>query len=159
MPLLPEGRDIIRASLEMLDRGERPLVITIGHLTEEQHLAINAWRQKHGLPGLESPEIVMLGRHLHKSRILVDGYLIDDVLDQIESGLSVDSQVIITNKMTALRIPTSRPDRYGNWVRDEAVLELTARRPKAELFSVIPKGDTNSPRKQQKINQEQNPEA
>lgn len=159
MPLLPDGRDIIRASLEMLDRGERPLVVTIGYLTIEQHLAINAGRQKHGLPCLESREIVMLGRHLHESRILVDGYLIDDVLDQIESGLSVDAKVIITNKMTALKMQTPRPDRYGNCVRDEAVLELTARRPKAELFSVIPKGDTNSPRNQQKPDEPQTPEA
>lgn len=159
MPLLPEGRDIIRASLEMFDRGERPLVITIGHLTEEQHLAINAGRQQHGLPSLESREIVMLGKHLHKRRIIDDGYLIDDVLDQIEHGLSPTSRVIMNPKMTGLKNPTPRPDRYGNFVRDQAVLELTARRPKAELFSVIPKGDTNSPRKQQKADQEQNPGA
>jgi hypothetical protein len=48
-------------------------------------------------------------------------------------------------KMTALDSVARREDGYGNMVRDRAVLELTQRKPRAELYSVIPKGDTNKP--------------
>ena len=39
-------------------------------------------------------------------------------------------------------------------VRDEAVLELMARKPRAELFSVIPKGDIPPARFTQKIGEQ-----
>ena len=145
MPLNDDAMDILRASLEMLAQGERPLVVTIGVLTAEQHAAINAYRNKHGLPDLVSPEVVFLGRHLYNSRAVKDGYSIDDILDQIESAMSETAIAIATHKMTALRSTTVRNDRYGNQVIDEAVFELTQRRPKAELYSVIPKGDKNKP--------------
>ena len=145
MPLNNDAKDILRASLEMLAQGERPLVVTIGVLTAEQHAAINAYRNKHGLPDLVSPEVVFLGRHLYNSRAVKDGYSIDDILDQIESAMSETAIAIATHKMTALRSTTVRSDRYGNQVIDEAVFELTQRRPKAELYSVIPKGDKNKP--------------
>lgn len=141
MPLLPYGRDILRANLECLREGGRPLVATIGTLTQPQYDAINAYRTQYGLPPLGSPEVVFLGRHLYNSRVVKDGYTVDDVIDQIESALSETSCVIATHKMTALRNTVPRPDRYGNHVTDEAVFELTQRRPKAELYSVIPKGD------------------
>ena len=60
--------------------------------------------------------------------------------------MSATSMVIATHRMTALKNKTARNDRYGNQVCDEAVFELTLRRPKAELFSVIPKGDKSKPR-------------
>lgn len=145
MPLNDDAMDILRASLEMLAQGERPLVVTIGVLTAQQHAAINAYRNKHGLPDLASPEVVFLGRHLYHSRAVKDGYSIDDILDQIESAMSETAIAIATHKMTALRSTTVRHDRYGNQVIDEAVFELTQRRPKAELYSVIPKGDKNKP--------------
>lgn len=145
MPLNDDAMEILRASLEMLAQGERPLVVTIGVLTTEQYAAINAYRSKHGLPDLASPEVVFLGRHLYHSRAVKDGYSIDDILDQIESAMSDTAIAIATHKMTALRSTTVRHDRYGNQVIDEAVFELTQRRPKAELYSVIPKGDKNKP--------------
>ena len=145
MPLNDDAMDILRASLEMLAQGERPLVVTIGVLTAEQHAAINAYRNKHGLPDLVSPEVVFLGRHLYNSRAVKDGYSIDDILDQIESAMSETAIAIATHKMTALRSTTVRSDRYGNQVIDEAVFELTQRRPKPELYSVTPKGDKNKP--------------
>ena len=43
--------------------------------------------------------------------------------------------------MTALKNPVQRNDGYGNNVNDLGILELTQRKPRAELFSVIPKGD------------------
>ena len=48
---------------------------------------------------------------------------------------------------TALINNTPRNDGYGNQVNDLAVLELTSRKPRAELYSVIPKGDDNKPQK------------
>lgn len=146
MPLSKDAREILRATFELLAEGGKPRVVTIGYLTEAQLADINQKRTDQGLHALESPEIVLLGKHLYESRVTRDGYTIEDVCDQIESALSSESVAIATNKMTALRNKTPRSDRYGNQVRDEAVLELTQRRPKAELYSVIPKGDKNSPK-------------
>jgi hypothetical protein len=146
MPLNPAARQILQATFKLLSEGERPKVVTIGYLTDAQFSAINSKRMAQGLHELESKEIVFLGRHLYNSRIVKDGYTINDVCDQIESALSSDSMVIATLKMTALRNEAERADRYGNAIKDEAVLELTQRRPKAELFSVIPKGDRNKPK-------------
>lgn len=146
MPLHADARAILQATFKLLSEGDRPKVTTIGELTEAQFSAINTKRKEQGLHELESPEIVFLGRHLYNSRVVKDGYTIDDVCDQIESALSSDAMVIATVKMTALRSAVGRADRYGNTIKDEAVLELTQRRPKAELFSVIPKGDRNKPK-------------
>lgn len=146
MPLNANARAILQATFQLLKEGGRPNVATIGTLTNEQFLAINLKRKTQGLPPLGSPEIVILGRHLYKSRVIEDGYSIADICDQIESALSSESIVIATHKMTALKNEVGRPDRYGNTIKDEAVLELTQRRPKAELFSVIPKGDKNKPK-------------
>lgn len=146
MPLIRNGRDIIRASLDILSTGGKPLVTTIGYLTADQHAIISAARILHGLPPLISPEVVFLGRHLYLSRAIRDGYTSDDIIDQIESAMDASSLVIATHRMTALRATAHRSDRYGNQVIDEAVFELTQRRPKAELYSVIPKGDKIKPR-------------
>lgn len=147
MPLSPDAREVLQATFELLAQGGKPRVATIGYLTDLQFSEINAKRISQGLHELESKEIVLLGRHLYRSRVEKDGYSIADICDQIESALSDGSVAIATTKMTALRNNVARADRYGNLVKDEAVLELTQRRPKAELFSVIPKGDTNKPTK------------
>lgn len=70
-----------------------------------------------------------------------NGYSIDDVLDQIQSALAEQAKLIPTHRSTVLQNHTNRIDRYGNVVHDEAVLECTARNPRAQLYSVIPKGD------------------
>lgn len=146
MPLNSDARQILQATFKLLSDGERPKVVTIGYLTVAQFSSINDKRATQGLHPLESNEIVLLGRHVYNSRIVKDGYTIDDVCEQIESALSADSLVIATHKMTALRNGEGRSDGYGNVVHDEAVLELSQRKPKAELFSVIPKGDKNKPK-------------
>ena len=44
--------------------------------------------------------------------------------------------------MTVMQNRCPRQDRYGNCtIRDLAVFECTARHPRPELYSVIPKGD------------------
>jgi hypothetical protein len=66
---------------------------------------------------------------------------IDDVILQITSAFSVTSVIIHTKHMTGMRNTIKRSDGYGNEVLDEVVFELTQRKPRAELYSVIPKGD------------------
>lgn len=43
--------------------------------------------------------------------------------------------------MTAVENPVPRPDRYVNAVCDRAIFECSARHPRPELFSVVPRGD------------------
>jgi len=146
MPLYQDAKYLLRANLEAIERGERVRAVTVGELTEAQFVAINAYRSSSDLPKLENPEIVFLGKHLYKSRVTEDGYTIDDVIDQIANALAKTSVVHLNPKMSALKAAVPRADRYGNFVRDMAILELTQRKPRAELFSVIPKGDTNKPK-------------
>ena len=47
--------------------------------------------------------------------------------------------------MTTLENPLGRADGYGNTVHDRAVFECTTKKPRAELFSVMPKGDSRKP--------------
>jgi hypothetical protein len=49
--------------------------------------------------------------------------------------------------MSAIKNPTERADRYGNQVRDEAVFECSTKHPRAELFSVVARGDKIKPAK------------
>ncbi|NRR32613.1 hypothetical protein HSX11_20805 [Oxalobacteraceae bacterium] len=140
MPLNQNALKLIRANLEVLKKGGRPPFVSIGYLSVEQHQAINDLRQREGRPLLENPEILFMGRHLYTSRS-ADGYTIDDMLAMIASALSADSIAVPHAKMTGLVNYTHRLDAYGSQVQDLAVFELYAKRPKAELFSVIPKGD------------------
>lgn len=151
MPLYDGMKAVLKQHLETIESGGKPPVIAIGELTESQHNEINAHRASEQLPPLESREVVYMGRHHYNSRVTEDGYLIHDMLQQIESGLSQDSVLKNNPKKphgTVLVNPNPRADGYGNHVNDNAVLELTTRKPRAELFSVIPKGDTNKPKKQ-----------
>ncbi len=146
MPLFEGIEGEIRAHLKHIAEGVRLRPMLIGQLTAAQHDAINVARTAHGLPGLELPEIVFLGRHLHQSRIVRDGYTIDDVIAQMTSALAESAVVHASSKMTTVRSIVVRVDRYGSAVRDMAILELTARKPRAELYSVIPKGDVSPAR-------------
>lgn len=91
------------------------------------------------MPALEQNEILYIGRHHYESRVVRDGCNIDDLLKQIESTLSDKSRVIMAQRMTAIQSITPRNDGYGNPVNDRAIFELTRKKPRVELFSVIPK--------------------
>ncbi len=145
MPLYHGAPGLIRANLEALSCGKRVSLVAIGRLTDSQLQAIDKNRQACGYPAIRA-EIVFLGRHVYEGRAVKDGYSIDDILHQMARGLDAASVVLNFRPMTALRNPTPRPDRYGNRVRDQAVLECSARHPRPELFSVIPKGDTIKPK-------------
>lgn len=78
-----------------------------------------------------------------KSHVVRGGYNIDDLLKQIENALSDKIRVIMAQRMTAIQSITPHNDGYGNPVTDRTIFELTRKKPRAELFSVIPKGDQN----------------
>jgi hypothetical protein len=145
MPLIPNARDRIRVNLQKLSVGKKPPPVLIGHLTEEQLNEINTQRSAEGLPKIND-EVVFVGKHVYQSRIVRDGYSIDDVIDQIISGMDASSTVIEFEIMTAMENRNPRTDRYGNVVIDKIVFECMGRHPRPELYSVIPKGDTNMPR-------------
>jgi hypothetical protein len=88
-----------------------------------------------------------MGRHAYNSRCVGDGYSIEDVVEQIKSAMSPSAVVRTGANMTALDSSVFRDDGYGNQVRDRVVLECTGKHPKAEILSVIPKGDQIKPKK------------
>ena len=120
-------------------------MIAIGCFTNEQFAEINLGRAALDLHMLEKNEIVFIGRHLHTSRSS-DGYNVDDIVKQIASALCADAIAEITTHVSYMQNPNPRDDGYGNSVNDRAVFEMTARKPRAELYSVIPKGDRNKPK-------------
>jgi hypothetical protein len=146
MTLRAEAAALIRANLEQIAAGYKAGLVEIGVLTQEQLAEINKHRAAKGLIAI-SAEVVFIGKHIYQNRIAKDGYTIDDVIDQITNAMHSDSLVLDTSKMTAMENPHLRADRYGNRVRDRAIFECSARHPRPELFSVIPKGDLIKPQK------------
>jgi hypothetical protein len=144
MPLRTEAPALIRTNLEQIEAGQKARLVEIGALTSKQVADINKHRAAQGLVPVNA-EVVFIGKHIYQSRIAKDGYTIDDVIDQITNALHSDSLVLDTSKMTAMDNSNLRADRYGNQVRDRAVFECTARHPRPELFSVIPRGDLIKP--------------
>ncbi|REE86293.1 hypothetical protein [Cupriavidus plantarum] len=147
MPLFEDIEGEIRAHLRRIAEGARVEPILVGRLTAAQHEAINIARVAQGLPGVALPEIVLLGRHMHQSRVVRDGYTIEDVIVQMRTALDTSAVVQASSKMTTVRSVVPREDGYGNTVQDMAILELTSRKPRAELYSVIPKGDVSPARR------------
>ena len=146
MPLYLNACDLLRSNLGQIAGGGRPRLVPIGALTPLQLAVINADHLARGFD-LMIEEVVFLGRHIYQGRVLRDGYNIQDVIDQISSGMDSVAIMETSRYMTAMENPTPRPDRYGNLVRDRAVFECSARHPRPELFSIIPKGDNFKPRK------------
>ena len=149
MPLYPNAQALIRANLEALQNGQRVKGVAIGTLTAAQLNAINAERTTEGgaLPPIVD-EVIFFGSHAYQSRVLQDGYTLEDVVDQVLSAMDARSVIVTSPRMTTIQNPTPRTDRYGNQIRDKAVLECTRRHPRAELFTVVPKGDHIKPKKQ-----------
>ena len=145
MPLYHGAASIVKANLLCIQSGQRPQMRAIGILTQQQHDQINACRAAIGYPLLEMPEILYIGRHHFTSRS-ADGYSIDDMWLQIEWALQESSVAYAHTKMTGIQAVSYREDGYGNRVMDKAVFELLSRKPRAELYSVIPKGDLILPK-------------
>lgn len=145
MPIYDEAEKAIRKQFALLERGERVPMIEIGEFTKKQFTEINTSRAALDLHKLEENKIVFIGRHIYEHRTR-DGYSIDDIFVQIASGLSADALAHIERMVSYTQNPKERDDGYGNAVHDRAIFEMTARKPRAELYSVIPKGDTNKPK-------------
>jgi hypothetical protein len=140
---------LIRTNLETIQSGGRARAVAIGTLTDVQRDAINAHRLGHN-PNLQPivSEVVFVGSHIHRRRIVSDGYTIEDVIAQIVSAMAHDAEFRGGIPMQTISSIHPRTDRLGNRaVKDQAVFECTARRPSAELYSVIPKGDRIKPTK------------
>ncbi len=131
--------------MELVRIGQRPRRVTIGELSKDQLDSLNRQRQKAGFKPLNGL-VFFRGKHVYDRRILDDCYTVEDVIDQIRSAFSEASTAHLSPKMSSLRNPVAREDRYGNQVKDEVALECFANHPRAELFSVIPKGDKKKPR-------------
>jgi hypothetical protein len=145
-PLSKWALALIRANLEELQKGNRVRLVAIGTLTDVQLEAINQERKTLAYPPIVA-EVVFIGRHIYESRVVSNGYTIDDVIDQIASGMESAAVVLKTSTMTAIENPAPREDRYGNSVRDRIVFECSARYPRPELYSVMPKGDRIKPKR------------
>lgn len=145
MPLYPDAVALVTAQLRCLERGGRVSLIVIGELTDDQFSILNKAREAALLPAVESREIVYLGRHHFNSRS-AQGYAIADMVSQVSNAVAGHATPIVTRTGTVLESGVTRDDGYGNRVRDQAVLELTARKPRVEVFSVIPRGDRNPPK-------------
>ena len=146
MPLFNDAPALIRANLEEIQKGNKARLVAVGKLTCVQLDAINQERNARA-HGPIVAEVVFIGRHIYQGRVVRDGYTIDDVIDQIASGMDSAAVVLQTPTMTAMENPVSRADRYGNLVRDRIVFECSARYPRPELYSVAPKGDRIKPKR------------
>jgi len=145
VPLYDDAIDKIIFNLMQIEKGERAQFLEVGEFTDVQFAMINDLRTQRRLFLLEENKILFVGRHLHQSRSR-NGYTIEDMADQLISAMSDSSVAMFDKHLSALKNESPRPDRYGNLVKDMAVFEMAAKKPKAELFSVIPKGDSKPPK-------------
>ena len=148
MPLFRKCRPLDTRKPQSVSGGQRARETIIGTLTDAQLAAINERRAARSKPLAPIvAEILFFGKHLYESRCVRDGYTIEDVVDQIISALNPAAVFVDSPTFAALQNGTPREDRYGNKVRDRAVLECTTHHPRPELYSVTPKGDYLKPPK------------
>jgi hypothetical protein len=146
MPLHPNAYDLMRTNLDGIRDRQRVHPVPVGTLSVTQVDAINAGRIRLDLNPIIA-EVLFVGGHIYRSRILRDGYTVDDVIDQISSAMQEEAVVLDVAYMTAIENPNLRPDRFGNLVRDRAVFECSTRHPRPELISIVPRGDRIKPAK------------
>ncbi|MBN3853828.1 hypothetical protein G3N59_10590 [Paraburkholderia sp. Ac-20340] len=141
-PVKPGALADARTLLEALQSGQRAKPIELGSLTADQLQAINDARGRLGQPQFTSPDVFYKGTHHYNSRVTDQDppYSIDDMLQQIQSGLSDQSVVVNGGRSPVLQNPNARVNESGVPVNDAAVLNSSPSG-KPELFSVIPRGD------------------
>jgi hypothetical protein len=144
MPLHPDAYRLLRTNLEGIGEGQKVHAVHVGVLTVAQVDAINAARLRQGLNPIIS-EVLFVGGHIYRSRILRDRYTIEDVIEQMFNAMEAAAIVLDATHMTAMENPNPRADRYGNFVLDRVVFECSTRHPRPELFSIIPRGDKIKP--------------
>jgi hypothetical protein len=113
MPLYANAVDLIRANFDQISQGKKAKAVAIGTLTERQLGAVNQSRQSrlNPLPVIIA-EVLFLGQHIYNSRIVRDGYTIDDVIDQIVSAMDSRSMFIPTSRAATIQNHQKRIDRY-----------------------------------------------
>lgn len=146
MPLHSNAKSLILKNLMKIHRGRQAWPKVIGSLSDSQLSDLNKERLGRHMPPIKA-EVVFVGNHIYQSRVKDDGYTFDDVMEQISSAMAETSVFSESPKMSGLVSTITREDGYGNQVIDNGVLECSARFPRAELYSVIPKGDRKKPPK------------
>ncbi|AOA71456.1 hypothetical protein BAY15_1022 [Stenotrophomonas rhizophila] len=149
MPLYDNAPTLILDQLRRIADGERVGIVEIGELTVSQFAELVRQKREMGHEPPASRMLVYLGRHHYDSRVRKDGYLPCDLVRQLEAALASTSVIETHRHMTAVVSTSDRDDGHGNKVRDRAILELQARKPRAEVYSVVPKRDFIRPKKQQ----------
>jgi len=147
MGLNQDAESLIRSNLELaakwfaLERTARPRqpIVRIGELSEAQLTIINQQRQEEELPPVVAA-VLFDGRHLYESRCMEDGYTIDEVIEMVSLAFNDEARVA-PGWSTVLISPTTRVNKAGKSIRDEAVFECHGKLPHPELLSVIPRGD------------------
>jgi hypothetical protein len=147
MGLNQDAENLIRSNLELAakwfahERTARPRqpIVRIGELSEAQLTTINQQRQEEELPPVVA-SVLFDGRHLYKSRCIEDGYTIDEVIEMISVAFNDEARVK-PGWNTVLISPSTRVNKAGKNIRDEAVFECHGKLPHPELRTVIPKGD------------------
>ena len=139
MPIKPTDMAKIRGLLGAIERGQTTKKLTLSEpLTAQQFSDLQKARQGLGMPTPKENNFVFRGTHMYDSRAK-DGYTVDDMIRQLESGTSEKSVVIVDkNGRVGLQNPIPRNDGYGNAVNDTVTFELSG---KPEMLSAIPKGD------------------
>ena len=146
MPLYKSARKLIRRNLQSCSCGVKPRLVVIGSLTQKQVDDVNQIKTSQNLPPITA-EVVFDGRHMYRSRCIGNGYTIDEIIEQIESAMDESANILPYTRMTTMTSTKIRKDKYGNDILDQAVFECTARHPRPELYSVIPRGDKIRPSK------------
>ena len=96
MPLYENAATLILTNLKQIQAGCKAALVAIGSLTQDQLAAINNKRAACNFPPIKA-EVVFIGKHIYKSRIVGDGYTISDVIEQIASAMHATSLVHRTN--------------------------------------------------------------
>jgi hypothetical protein len=152
---LPNARNLLRVNLQKIIAGKNAWYVLVGHLTPDQLAGVNAFLTERGFDPVDA-RIYFRGQHIYDSRIVKDGYSIDDVIEQIANGMDTISVPIQEEKMSAIRNQTERTDQYGSTVKDTIVFRCAGRR-SPELYSVIPKGDICPNKRKELQNEEATP--
>src|SRR5215470_3952645 len=99
MPLVDGAERHIRKNLQYIRNGRKAHPKVIARLTDEQLCKLNEERASRAFPPMKA-EVVFVGQHIYESRIVKDGYSVDDVVVQIASALS-EASVFHVNPRSA----------------------------------------------------------
>src|SRR5882672_3620247 len=101
MPLVDGAENRIRKNLQYIRNGRRAHTVVIGRLTDAQLSEMNGERAERSFPPMKAT-VVFVGQHVYDSRILEDGYSVDDVIAQITCAMSETSVFHANPKMNSL---------------------------------------------------------